>query len=483
MVATELRLLSLRAPGVVAGRRQVEAADARLLEGRGGVIGRVRRAAEHRGRLRHLEAVIGGDVEHLLLSPVRHRAGARVAVPGEELRVVLRGVLREVVHHRPRAGALLRVAAEREAELRLLRDLLGDAEHLGLVGLHLLGAVLPELRGAARIAETVVHPPGVFVLADGVVVGGRLQVEGGGQEGGQALVRRTRGRACGRERRLDRRREGPRPDVLLGEGGKRRLEIGHVGLRAGDAVALDQAPVRDVPRRLAGEEVGLGRLHVGRHRLDPLHHQRPLVLGAQQSVAGVRHSLDLPVDAAERLGHVGVDAPLLVAPLGQLVHHVSRLRLDHGAVDPCLRGERPRGDGLERGDDRLQERHFGLHGGRAVVAQPAVGRRQRRVVPVAAEVGGGDRIELERLEEVPLPHGDERGVVGARGGLRTAGGERAQHPEGSHPFGGAVDERAAVHDGSWMGGGRCNLSPPNPFPKAGGTTSFGPRFTGRSAVW
>ena len=74
------------------------------------------------------------------------------------------------------------------------------------------------------------------------------------------------------------------------------------------------------------------------------------------------------------------------------------------------------------------------------------GKRGR--IAVATEVGGGDRVELERREEVPLAQRDEFAVLGRHGGVGAAGGEGTQGAEGGEAASGAMDERTAIHVGS-----------------------------------
>jgi hypothetical protein len=205
-----------------------------------------------------------------------------------------------------------------------------------------------------------------------------------------------------------------------------------------------------LPVRPAGAQVRLGGAHVRRHRLQPAHHLPPLRLGAQPPAARVGHLLELPVHAAERLGHVRVHRALVVPPR-VLAQQERQLRRHERVVHAVARVERGGPDGAETTRRLAMEGGLARERRRPRVAQPAVHVGERRRVRVAAEVGGGHRVEGERAHEVALAQGGER--RGRRGRRDARRGERAEDAEADGGVRRGAEEGATVH-GRACGGRR-----------------------------
>ncbi len=164
----------------------------------------------------------------------------------------------------------------------------------------------------------------------------------------------------------------------------------------------------------------------------------------------VGHPLDLPIDAAERLGDVGIDAAFVAPELTGLADQEEELRAEDRVVDAGLGGE---GGGVDLRPfrfDVLVELPFGGERIGAPVAEPAADLEQAWVVAIAAEVRRRDRIELERLEEVAVPEGEEGRVLAGRV-TPAAAGKAGQETEGEGSLTGADQEVTAVH--GWPGWG------------------------------
>ena len=116
----------------------------------------------HRRRRQNVELVIVGHVEHLVLAPVGDGARGRFAIPREQLVIVPRGIVREVVDD---------IARRCCAETGIFRDGCDDLLDETRVQRDLLCAVLVELFCGSCIAEDVPHAPFVLFGARGKAIG------------------------------------------------------------------------------------------------------------------------------------------------------------------------------------------------------------------------------------------------------------------------------------------------------------------------
>ena len=81
-------VVGLQRRAIVAGRRDIEAADAAVLEWRCGIVGgAIDRGLERRRCFGHIQPVVGRHVEQLGLPRVIHETECRVAVPADHLGV------------------------------------------------------------------------------------------------------------------------------------------------------------------------------------------------------------------------------------------------------------------------------------------------------------------------------------------------------------------------------------------------------------
>ena len=188
---------------------------------------------------------------------------------------------------------------------------------------------------------------------------------------------------------------------------ERAPEILHARKARFDAVPLHHPPIGNIVRLLTREQIGSGMAEVSGNRLDPADNVRPLGLGAAQAAAGILHLLHLPVDAAKRLGRVGVDGALVMFPIADQANQKLQLRIHHAVIH--LPG---RGQALARDAPQLLvrfaiERQLSREGGLRVVLQRRIGRLKNAAVTICAEVGGRDRVEEKVPDEESIAEGLE----------------------------------------------------------------------------
>ncbi len=315
----------------------------------------------------------------------------------------------------------------------------------------------------------MLQPPVVLRLAGREAIHGLVHVVQLAERAGEALERGgRRGPRLGHPRQHVG-RERPVAEQLARAVGQRLVEILGVVGRAADAVALDHAPIGQVAAPLALAEVGGGCLEIGRHGVEPRHHEPPLVLAAEQLRRGRGHLLELPIHAAEGLRDVRVHAPLVIAAVVDLVQQESELRLEHARVDPFA--------GVEGGPIHLAEcvPDLPVEGDlpgqclRAIVPEAAVGSGEGRAVAVAAQIGRDHRVELQGADEVAVAERREGGGTASLGG-GTAGAYLAQNAERGGSPDRSVDELTAVHGGS-VGAGKRKIGGPLPTTHAAGYNS------------
>src|SRR6266536_1635647 len=339
-----------------------------------------------------------------------------------------------------------------EAKPRLLLDLLCDRVDPVLVQGDLLGPVLPELGRRAADVETVSEPPVVFGLAGSIAVGRVGRIVRLLKKSGKLAERVGCGAPRCRQTREGLRCERTPPEIRRCRLRKSGSEVPFVGGRAGDAVVLYQPAIRQVPFLLSREQGGTRSQEVARDRFQPLDHEGPLRLAPELTVGSWLHLLLLPVQAPKRLRYVCIDGALVVPALFQLTQQEADLGAQYRVVDALAGLEPGRIYGLPRPLDLPVERGFGLERIGPPVAQRAVRSGQRGTVAVPTEVGGGDGVELECAEEIPIAERRESATGQSRsapcGRCRvTAAAELAQDSESGSGTRGADKKTPSMHGG------------------------------------
>ncbi len=288
------------------------------------------------------------------------------------------------------------------------------------------------------------HAPVVLFLARGVAIRALVDVVQAAERTAEALVGRGSLLPGGAEPFEHRRREPSLAEAVGGlaaEGGAEVLDIGSAAL---DPIPLDHSAIGQVATALALTQVGEGRVHVGGHPVEPAYDQRPLVFGPQP-VGQALHLLELPVYPTKRLVHVGVHAPLGIAPVVELVQHEPHLRLEHIRVDPFCRAQRLAVDASEPVPHLPVEPDLLRQCVGPEVAQPPIDAGEPRAIPVATEIRRHDGVELERAQKVVVPERSKRRRAGLRIGAAAACADLAQNSESGHRPGGPVHEFSAMH--------------------------------------
>ena len=226
-----------------------------------------------------------------------------------------------------------------------LRDAARERNHLRAGGLHHRPGLLIQRRRGGLQVQVVVQGPVVFGLAERKAIGPKLRLQGlhvlaGGvhEEVSRDIVMQLlicrRCILAGLLQLPQQLTPDSAPVIIWAAiAGSSLAKYSASAAVLCQAEIHQHAPVRRMAGAHAGSQLRLRRGEVGRHGARSGDDMLPLRLGARGRRSGRFHALDLPVDSAQRLIHVGVERVLLMALHFMLMQQEIDLRQATSAVD------------------------------------------------------------------------------------------------------------------------------------------------------